>query len=66
MSMTKREFHDEICALAGDFDEAEYWAFPPVNECAIDWFPDRRLAHDGYGENEASSPANFSDDDLPF
>jgi hypothetical protein len=63
--MTKTQFHEEICASMGDF-EAEYYAFK-INEKAVDWFPDVRLAHDGYTEND-STVKDFMivDDDLPF
>jgi len=63
MSMTKREFHDEICEMYGNTDEAEYWVIPEMDETEIDWFSDFRLAHDGYGEFDK---VTFSTDTTTF
>lgn len=69
MSLTKREYHDEICRMMWDDSrEEEYFAsMEEPDETEIDWFSDFRLAHDGYLEfDEPSFSMDFSGEDLPF
>lgn len=68
MSITKHFYWQEICANYAEFDEAEYFAgFEEIDETQIDWFPEYRLASDGYEEIELpeDKPA-IIDEDLPF
>jgi hypothetical protein len=60
MGMVKSFYHEEICAMSDNFDEAEYWAFTKVDETEIDWFSDSRLAHDGYQEFECQLCGGFN------
>lgn len=54
MSWTKTQYHEEICAQTGDFNEAEYWAsFEPEPDEPVyesDWL----LDHTGYQEFRCS------------
>lgn len=46
MGWTKRFYHDEICAMTPDFDEAEYFAAFGEDNHETDW----RVDHTGYQE----------------
>lgn len=70
MSLTKSYFWNEICANNSDAEEAEYQAWldwrEEQDEKEINWFPEYKLAHDGYEEIEPESPRILIDDDIPF
>lgn len=73
MSMTKNQNWDEICRrMWEDSREEEYFAsMEQQDETEIDWFPDYRLAHDGFSEIGLDFATEFfaadlADDEIPF